>query len=84
MLLSVHLIPNARQNEIIGWVQGALKIKIAAPPIEGRANKALIEFLAEVFDLAPSEIEIEKGASSKYKRINIPLTKEDIDAFLKK
>ncbi len=82
MLLSVHLVPNAKQNEIVGWVQGALKIRIAAPPIEGRANEALIKFLADKLDLAPSEISMEKGASSKHKRIKIPLTEEDVQRII--
>ena len=78
MFLSVHLVPNAHRNEIVGWVQGALKIRIAAPPIEGRANEALIKFLAGKLDLAPSEISIEKGAGSKHKRLNIPLPEGDV------
>jgi len=82
MILSVHLIPNASRNEIAGWTDGALKIRVTAPPIEGRANDALIHFLADALDLAPSEVEIEKGATSKYKRIKIPMTEEDVKHLL--
>lgn len=78
MTISVHIIPNAHQNEIVGWIEGALKIRIAAPPIEGKANEELKKFLAKTFDLAPSEIEIEKGMTGKRKRINLSLTKEEI------
>ncbi|MDO8583669.1 MAG: DUF167 domain-containing protein [bacterium] len=82
MILSVHLIPNTKTTEIVGWVEGALKIRIAAPPIEGRANEALIEFLAERLDLSKSEIEIKKGVGSKYKRIEIPMTQDDVRSAL--
>lgn len=82
MKLSVLLVPNARQNELVGWQDGALKIRINAPPHEGKANEALIDFLAEVLDLAPSEISITRGTSSKHKQIDLPCVKEDIDAVL--
>ena len=78
MILSIHLIPNASRSEIVGWVGETLKIRIAAPPVEGKANEALIRFLADKLDLAPSEIEIVGGLSSKQKRVKIPLAKEDV------
>ena len=82
MTLSVLVVPNAKQNEIVGWVDGALKVRIAAPPIEGRANEALIRFLAEHLDLSPSEICLEKGLGGKHKRIFLPLTLEEIKMFV--
>lgn len=78
MILSITIIPNASRDEIVGWVGDTLKIRIAAPPVEGRANEALIKFLAKHFDLAPSEIEIVVGHASKHKRISLPIAKEDI------
>lgn len=82
MILSIHLVPNASRSEIVGWVGESLKIRIAAPAIEGRANEALIRFLADKLDLAPSEIEIAGGMTSKQKRLKIPLAEEDVRRML--
>lgn len=76
MILSVLLVPNASRNEIVGWHEGALKIRLAAPPVEGKANEELLRFLADKLDLAPSEISIKSGHTSKRKRIDIPVDEE--------
>lgn len=83
MVFSVHVVPNASRSEIVGWHEGALKIRLAAPPIEGRANEELCRFLAKIFDVAPSLIEIEKGMASKKKRIRLPIAEADFAHFLK-
>ncbi len=80
--LSVQVVPNASVTEIVGWHDGALKIRLAAPPVDGKANQELVRFLAKIFDLAPSEIDIEKGAMGKRKRISIPLLEEDVRAMI--
>lgn len=72
MKLSVRLIPNAKKSEIVGWEGRTLKIRVAAPPIEGKANEELVKFLADVLDCAPSEIEILKGSTSKNKLLDVP------------
>ncbi len=82
MILSILLVPNASQNEIVGWHDGALKIRLAAPPVDGKANEELLRFLAKKLDLAPSELSIEGGQTSKRKRLNIPLAEEDIKIAL--
>ena len=81
--LSVLVIPNASVTEIVGMHDGALKIRLAAPPVDGKANDELVRYLAKYFDLAPSEIVIAKGLSGKRKRISIPLPEEDVKAMLK-
>jgi len=78
MILSIHLIPNAKENEIVGWVGETLKVRICAPPIEGRANEELLKYLAKRLDLAPSEIDFVSGLISKQKRLKIPLAEEDV------
>ncbi len=78
MKLSVRLIPNVKQSQIVGWENSVLKIRIAAPPIDGKANTELIRFLSRVLDCAPSEIEILKGQSSKIKILDVPNLPEDI------
>lgn len=82
MKLNVLVIPNASRNEIVGWHDGALKIRLAAPPVDGKANDELVRFLAKQLDLAPSEIEIEHGQSGRRKRVLIPLAEEDVRAAL--
>lgn len=82
MTLNIIVIPNAKCSEVVGWMEGALKIRIAAPPIEGRANEALIRFLSNTFSLSPSEIHLEKGLNGKHKRISLPLSLEEIKTFL--
>lgn len=79
MILSVSIVPNASRTEIVGWVEGALKIRLAAPPVDGKANEALIRFLAKTLDLAPSEIEIKAGHGSKHKRLEIPTHPDDLN-----
>lgn len=72
MKLLVKIIPNAKKTEAVGWEGQTLKIRLSAPPIEGKANKELIKFLAEICDCAPSEIEITKGLASKQKTLEVP------------
>jgi len=58
-------------NEIVGVQGDALKIKINAPPVKGKANKALIDFLAKEFGMKKSEIEIMSGHTNRVKTIKI-------------
>lgn len=81
-LLNILVVPNASITEIVGMHDGALKIRLAAPPVDGKANEVLIKFLAKTFGLAPSEISIDKGQSGKRKRVSIPLPEEDIKTML--
>lgn len=77
--ISVQVQPNAKRDEIVGFHEGALKVKISAPPVEGKANKALIAFLSEVLGVRKSSIRVEKGATSKRKLIIVEgITQADI------
>ncbi len=81
-LIKIKIIPKAKINEIVGKENGTWKIKINAPPIEGKANEALIKFLAKTLDVAPSLIEITKGGSSKIKTIKVPMTEVEAKEIL--
>lgn len=70
MILEVKVIPGARKNLYKEEAAG-VKIYLTAPPVEGRANEALCDFLAEHFDVRVSAIEIIKGLKSRNKVINI-------------
>jgi len=80
--LTVRVIPNASKSEVAGLRDGAWAIRLAAPPVEGKANDALIRFLADKLDLAPSEIEIAKGFSSKTKILDVPMSDARIREML--
>ncbi|APC97700.1 hypothetical protein KX01_283 [Francisella frigiditurris] len=82
-LLSVYIQPNSSKSEICGEHDGALKIKIASPAVDGKANKELINFLAKYFKLKKSLINIKRGEISRHKVLEIFLEKEDINSEIK-
>jgi len=59
--------PRGSSSEILGVIDGRLKIKTTAPPADGRANKDVIRQLAKVFDVPPSRISLKSGATSRSK-----------------
>ena len=63
--------PGASKNEIVGVQQDALKVRISAPPVQGKANKALVNFLAKELGVKKSEIEIVSGHTSRVKTIKV-------------
>lgn len=67
----VRVQPGASKNEIVGVQQDTLKVRISAPPIEGKANKAVINFLAKELGVKKSEIEIISGHTSRIKTIRV-------------
>jgi uncharacterized protein (TIGR00251 family) len=66
---SVHLQPRASKNEIAGLHGGALKVRLTAPPVEGVANEALIDFLSQSLDIPRRNVCIVSGFSSRNKVI---------------
>lgn len=76
--ITVRVIPNASKTEVAGREGATWKIRLAAPPVDGKANDTLIRFLADVLDVAPSQIEILKGHSSKTKILSVPMVEEDV------
>jgi len=78
-ILQVHVIPNARSDVVVGKHGGALKIKLRAPAIEGKANAALLRFLAERLQLPRKGIVLKSGEKSRDKAIQIHgLSEEDV------
>ena len=68
-VLNLRLVPRASKNAIQGEHGDALKIRLCAPPVDGAANAALIEFLAETFDLPRARVQLLSGATSRNKRV---------------
>ena len=71
LTLTLHVQPNARRNEITGLHGDALKVKIAAPATDNKANAALIAILGETLDITKSAITIRHGATSRRKVVEI-------------
>ncbi|HEX4950349.1 MAG TPA: DUF167 domain-containing protein [Blastocatellia bacterium] len=71
LTFTVRAQPRAARSAVAGEVEGALKIKVAAPPVEGAANEELIRFLAQVFAVPRRAITIQSGATAKNKIIRI-------------
>jgi uncharacterized protein len=71
LLLECHLQPGASRSEFAGEHGGRLKIRIAAPPVDGKANAQLIVFLADAFAVSKQQVIIERGDSSRQKSVRI-------------
>ena len=83
-ILRVHVVPNARIDTVLGEHGCAVKIKLRAPAAEGKANAALIRFLAEQLELPRHSIVLERGHRSRDKVIRIDgLTEEDVRARMR-
>ena len=67
MRLQIHVTPRGSRNEIVGWRNGVLSIKITAPPVEGAANKSCVEFVAEVLGIKKSQVRLAAGEKSREK-----------------
>ncbi|MES2695314.1 MAG: DUF167 domain-containing protein [Verrucomicrobiota bacterium] len=70
-ILTIKAIPNAPRSEVVGWLGDALKIKVHAPPVEGRANDALCEFLADTLGLSRRAVTVLRGDTSRQKTLRI-------------
>ena len=71
VILKVYLQPKSSKNEVVGPYRDGIKVKVTAPPVEGKANEALIRFLAKEYGIPPSCIEIIKGLHSREKTVRI-------------
>jgi uncharacterized protein (TIGR00251 family) len=69
--LAIKAIPNAPRSEVIGWLGEALKVKVHAPPVDGRANEVLCEFLADELDLPRRAVAVLRGDTSRQKLLRI-------------
>jgi len=69
--LSLHVQPGAKRTEVAGVHGDALKIRLAAPPVEGRANDALVRFLAASFGVTLKDVTIVRGQASRRKYVRI-------------
>ena len=83
LIFTVRVVPRASKSEIVGEHDGALKVKLKSPPVDGAANAELIKLLAKTFGVAKSRIKIIGGETSKTKQVKIiNSTGEKLDAVL--
>ncbi|HEY0051408.1 MAG TPA: DUF167 domain-containing protein [Pyrinomonadaceae bacterium] len=71
LVFTVKVVPRASKSEIVGSLDGALKIRIAAPPVDGAANAELVRLLSKTFGVSKSAIEILGGQSARTKQVKI-------------
>jgi uncharacterized protein (TIGR00251 family) len=71
LTFKVRVVPRSSRNEIVGEHDGALRVRLAAPPVEGAANAALVRTLARAFDVSPGSVAIISGTTSRTKTVSI-------------
>lgn len=77
--ISLRVYPNAARDEVLGFTDGVCHIKVAAPPVKGKANEQLIAFLGQLLGVSKSSVSIIKGHTSRSKLIAIDgLSREDV------
>ena len=71
LIFKVLVVPRASRSEIVGEHNGALRVRLAAPPVDGAANEELVRLLARAFGLRKSAVEITAGQTSKRKEVRL-------------
>lgn len=82
IMLTLHVQPGAKRSEIAGLHGEALKIRLAAPPIEGRANDALLKFIADLFAVPLRNTELKQGGQSRHKVVAVTGSKVEPESLL--
>lgn len=80
--LTLHIQPGAKKTEFAGLHGDALKIRLAAPPVDGKANEALVKFVAETLGLAKSAVSLKSGQTSRRKVLEVTGTTPAVIAAL--
>jgi uncharacterized protein len=79
IIFNVKVVPGSSRTVVAGLYNGMLKVRLAAPPEKGKANQALIELLAEKFNIPKNSIAITSGLTSKIKQMSLPNTPEILE-----
>ena len=81
--LTLHVQPGAKRSGIAGLHGEALKLRLAAPPVEGRANEALLKLIAELFGVPLRQVELRQGGQSRHKVVAVTGSTIDPEGLLK-
>ena len=71
VIVDIHVIPNASRTQIDGLHDGALRVRLHAPPVDGKANLALVAWLSEMLKVPKSHIEVARGHTAKRKQLRV-------------
>jgi len=71
LILHLYVQPGAKKTEIVGIHEGELKIRLNTPPIEGRANKALLQYVAQIFKVPVRQVILKRGEKSRHKTLTV-------------
>lgn len=71
VVLRIRVQPGARRSEVVGVVGDELKVKVAAPPVEGKANEALVRFLAEMLGVSRRSVAVLRGERGRSKVVEV-------------
>ncbi|MGA7668911.1 MAG: DUF167 domain-containing protein [Nitrolancea sp.] len=83
ILISVHVSPRSSRTAVGGMVDGALRVRLTAPPVDNAANEALVKMLAEFFGLPKSNVAVVSGATSRRKQVLLRgLSMDDVERRL--
>lgn len=77
--IAVQVMPNAGKSEVLDEIEGTLKIRLKALPIEGRANEALVRFIADLLEVPKSRVSVTHGLTSRLKLLEVE-SALDVDA----
>ncbi len=77
MIIRVRVIPSAKENDIVGRIGSTIRLKVAAPGIDGKANLELCQFLAEFFEVRSKSIKIVRGEKGREKTVEIEGRREE-------
>jgi len=77
--ISLRVYPNATRNEVIGFADGVLRVKISAPPVKGKANRELLAFFSQLLGISQGALTITKGYTSRNKTVAVDgLSQEEL------
>lgn len=82
LTLTLHIQPGAKRTEVAGLHGESLKIRLAAPPVEGRANEALLKFIAASFGVPLRQVELKQGGQSRHKVLLVTGSKVEPESLL--
>ncbi len=85
IVFNVKVVPRASRSELVGEQDGALRVRIAAPPVDGAANEELIRLLAKTLQVKPSSVTIVSGHGGRMKKVTVEgITAKELQALIAK